>query len=304
MQIETIDLQFQGTPKTIAAFLIMGPEGPVLIETGPATTLPTLLAELERLGVRPGDVRDVLVTHIHLDHAGAAGWWARQGSRVHVHPVGAPHLIDPTKLLSSATRIYGDKMEKLWGEVLSAPEEQIVPVVDGQRLSVGGLEITVMDTPGHAWHHHVYVLGDVAFTGDAAGIRMPDNAWIDLPAPPPEFNLEAWLTTLKRLREAGLKTLYRTHFGPGSSAAAELAEFQGVLEQGAEWIRGMLVEGLERKEMVKQFSARVRRRGIEAGADEATAWAYELANPRHMSVDGIARYWRKRTERERAETSR
>lgn len=296
MRIETLDLQFQGTPHTIAAFLILGPEGPVLIETGPASTLPTLLAELARLGVKPADVRDVLVTHIHLDHAGAAGWWARQGSRVHVHPVGAPHLVDPAKLLKSATRIYGDRMDTLWGEVLSAPEDRVVPVVDGQRLTLGGVQFTVMDTPGHAWHHHAYIVGDIAFIGDAAGIRLPDNAWLDMPAPPPEFDLEAWLVTMTRLRAAGLKTLYRTHFGPGGVAADELADFQVFLVEAAGWIRDMLAEGMERDEMVRQFIARVRRRGIEAGADEETARAYELANPRHMSVDGIARYWRKRAE--------
>ena len=125
MRIETIDLGFRGTPRVIAAFLILGPQAPVLIETGPGSTLPTLLEGLERLGVSPVDVRDVLVTHIHLDHAGAAGWWARQGARVHVHPVGAPHLVDPARLLASSKRIYGEAMDSLWGEVLPAPADRV-----------------------------------------------------------------------------------------------------------------------------------------------------------------------------------
>ncbi len=175
MRIDTIDLEFQGASNVIASFLIHGPGGPVLVETGPVSTLPTLLARLEERGVRPGDVRDVLVTHIHLDHAGAAGWWAREGARVWVHSVGAPHLVDPGKLLASAKRIYGDRMDALWGEVVAAPADRVIAVDDGAQLEVGGLSITAIDTPGHAWHHHVYRLEDVAFTGDAAGILLPGH---------------------------------------------------------------------------------------------------------------------------------
>jgi glyoxylase-like metal-dependent hydrolase (beta-lactamase superfamily II) len=293
MQIETLDLRFQGTPNVIASCLIRGPEGPVLIETGPPTTLPAMLEELERCGVRPEEVRDVLVTHIHLDHAGAAGWWARQGARVHVHPVGAPHLVDPTKLLASATRIYGDQMDTLWGEVLSAPADRVVAVEDGETLEVGGLEIRALATAGHAWHHHVFLLGDVAFTGDAAGIRLPGATWIDLPAPPPEFHLEEWRKTLNRLREARPSTLYRTHFGP-TPADGELDRFERVLEHGAESIRRMLEQGLDREQMIERFTAEMRAGATQHCVDETGLVAYELANPRIMSVDGIARYWRKR----------
>jgi glyoxylase-like metal-dependent hydrolase (beta-lactamase superfamily II) len=294
--IEVLDLQFQGTPHVIAAFLIRGPEGPVLVETGPGSTLPALLAELKRHDVSPTDVRDVLVTHIHLDHAGAAGWWARQGAKIHVHPRGAPHLIDPGKLIASATRIYRERMEPLWGEILSAPADRVVAVEDGDVLQVGGLEITVIETPGHARHHHAFRLGNVAFTGDAAGILLPGSSWIDLPAPPPEFDLEAWKLTLERLGTAGLEVLYRTHFGPTSAADVELNAFEDVLEQGAEWVREMVLHGVDRDEMVEAFTARMRELGAAQGVDPAMTVAYELANPRVMSVDGIARYWRKRLD--------
>ena len=273
----------------------------VLIETGPATTTPALCAGLKRHGVEPGDIRDILVTHIHLDHAGAAGWWAQQGARVHVHPVGAPHLVDPSKLIKSATRIYGALMDSLWGEILPAPEERVIAVEDGQRLKLGGVEIEVLDTPGHAWHHHVYAVGDVAFAGDATGIKLPDHAWIDIPAPPPEFDLEAWRRTLTRLRERNFSTLYRTHFGAGGDPGAELVEFEAIIERAAESIRGMMAEGLTRDEMIERFTEQERRRGAAAGADAETAHAYELANPRRMSVDGIRRYWTKRAERESAQ---
>ena len=294
MQVEILDLRFQGAPHVIAAFLIRGPLGPVLIETGPGSTLPTLLEELQRIGVRAEDVRDVLVTHVHLDHAGAAGWWARRGARVHVHEAGAPHLIDPGRLLSSARRIYGDRMDELWGEVLPAPPDRVVAVEDGATLDVGGLEVHAIDTPGHAGHHLVFHVGDVAFTGDAAGIRLPGSSWIDLPAPPPEFDLEAWRESLGKLRAAGPQTLYRTHFGATTETDRELAVFEEVLEQGAEWIREMLGRQLERDRMIERFSELMRARAAAGGVDEDGLRAYELANPREMSVDGIARYWRKR----------
>ena len=294
MRIDTLDLEFQGTPHVIAAFLIHGPAGPVLIESGPASTLPRLLSELERCGVEPADVRDVLVTHIHLDHAGAAGWWAEKGARVWVHPVGAPHLIDPSKLLSSAGRIYGDRMDVLWGEVLPAPADRVTAVEDGTVLEVGGLEITAIATPGHAWHHHVFCVGDVAFTGDAAGIQLPGNRWIDLPAPPPEFDLDAWKKTLDRLRGQGLRTLYRTHFGEASDAAGELDRFEKVLVRGAGWIHELLEQGMDREGMIKEFGTRMRSWARSTGTNSTDALAYELANPRSMSIDGITRYWRKK----------
>jgi glyoxylase-like metal-dependent hydrolase (beta-lactamase superfamily II) len=295
MTPETIDLRFQGKPHVIAAFLLRGPEGPVLIETGPSSTLPRLLSELDRLGVDPAEVRDVLVTHIHLDHAGAAGWWARRGARVHVHPEGAPHLIDPSKLVASATRIYGERMDTLWGEIPAAPAENVVVIRDGEILEVGGLRIEVIESPGHARHHHVYRLGDVAFTGDAAGIRLPEVDWIDLPAPPPEFDLEAWHETIARLRGLKLRRLYRTHFdaSPGD-ADAELARFDDLITRGADLVRRTIDEGLERPAMVARFSAEMRALAGDVGLDAAMLEAYELANPRVMSVDGIARYWKRR----------
>jgi len=293
MRIDTIDLEFQGTPHVIAAFLIHGPGGPVLIETGPESTLPALTRGLENNGVRVEEIRDVLVTHIHLDHAGAAGWWAQQGARVHVHPIGAPHLIDPGKLLASATRIYGDRMELLWGDVRPAPADRVVTVEDGDVLDVGGLEIAVVETSGHAFHHHAFRVNDIAFTGDSAGILLPGNGWIDLPAPPPEFHLGHWKESLAKLRGLGLRTLYRTHFGATSNVEEELATFQEVMEQAVTWIGELLETGEDRDRMVAEFTERMRAWARRTGTSEQDAMAYELANPREMSVDGIARYLRK-----------
>jgi glyoxylase-like metal-dependent hydrolase (beta-lactamase superfamily II) len=294
MRIDVLDLEFQGTPHVIAAFLLRGPRGAALVESGPSTTLDALLRSLRQHGVEPEEIRDVLLTHIHLDHAGAAGWWGRRGARIHVHPNGLPHLVDPTKLLASAARIYGDRMETLWGEVLPVPADRVVAVADRAELDIVGLPIRALDTPGHAGHHLTFHLGDIAFGGDAAGIRLPGETWIDLPAPPPEFDLEAWRHTLERLRGAGARTLYRTHFGPGGSVDEELEVFGSLLEAGAEWVREMIERGLERERMIEEFAGRMRARATAQGVDAATARAYELANPREMSVDGIARYWKRR----------
>jgi glyoxylase-like metal-dependent hydrolase (beta-lactamase superfamily II) len=294
MRIEILDLNFGGLAEVIAAFLVFGPEGPVLVETGPGSTLPQLLARLAEHGIEPEEVRHVLVTHIHLDHSGAAGWWAQQGATVYVHEVGAPHLIDPGKLLASAGRIYVDRMDSLWGETLPAPAERVVAVEDGAVIEVAGLRFDAISTPGHAWHHHVFRLEDVAFVGDAAGIRIGERAWIDLPAPPPEFDLEAWKESLERLRRESISTIYRTHFGPTTGVNDQLDRFETLLDEGAESVREMLEEGLDREAMSDRFADLMRRRAEALGVDPGAFRAYELANPRIMSVDGIARYWRKR----------
>jgi glyoxylase-like metal-dependent hydrolase (beta-lactamase superfamily II) len=293
-RIETLDLGFQGTPETIASFLVVGPMGPVLVETGPGSTLPRLVEHLEKRGFTPKDIQGVLVTHIHLDHAGGAGWWAQQGVPVYVHSAGAPHLIDPSKLLASAERIYGDRMDLLWGETLPAPQENVVQVEDGDSIEVAGLRFKALSTPGHARHHHVYRLDDIGFMGDAAGILLSGQNWIDLPAPPPEFDLEAWKESLQRIRQQEFKTIYRTHFGEVGDVAAQIDGFEKILINAADRVRQMMAEGLGRDAMVDRYQSETRDRAAAAGLDQAAAAAYELANPRDMSVDGITRYWRKK----------
>jgi glyoxylase-like metal-dependent hydrolase (beta-lactamase superfamily II) len=292
-RIETLDLGFQGTPETIASFLVVGPEGPVLVESGPGSTLPRLIELLGEEGFRPDDVRGVLLTHIHLDHAGASGWWAQQGVPIYVHSVGAPHLIDPSKLLTSAERIYGDRMESLWGRTLPAPREKVNVVEDGDAVEVAGLQFEAIATPGHARHHHVYRLADIGFVGDALGILLPGLDWIDLPAPPPEFDLRAWKESLNQIRSQNLTTLYRTHFGHVENVAAQIDRFERILEEASELVKQMITEGLSRGEMVARYQSVMKARAATSGLDETSSRAYELANPRDMSVDGIARYWKK-----------
>ncbi len=296
MNILTLDLNFQNTPKSIAAYLIFGSDGPVLVETGPGSTLPTLLDQLKQHGLTPGDIKHILVTHIHFDHAGAAGWWAQHGAQIYVHPFGAKHLIDPAKLIGSATRIYGDKMDTLWGDILPAPAENVTMIYDNDTIEVAGLTFQVLETSGHARHHHAYRLGDVLFTGDAAGIKIPGSPLVGLPAPPPEFDREVWQATIKRLRTEDVRTLYPTHFGPTANTPKHWDELWQLMDDVTEFIKARIDANSSRDEIVTEFLAWNQNRADVAGLSEMSVRQYMMANPLEMSVDGIMRYWHKRLE--------
>lgn len=298
MQIHTLDLEFQDVSEAIAAYLVQGPAGWVLIETGPMTTLSTLQSKLAEHGLTPADIGDVLVTHIHLDHAGAAGWWAQQGARVYVHPVGAPHLIDPSRLWQSAGRIYGDEMETLWGTILPAPKEKVIEVGDGDQIEVAGLTLTALSTPGHAWHHHVYQLGRIAFSGDAVGIRIPGSPWVSLPAPPPEFDRETWHKTLDRLQAAAFQALYLTHFGCVDDVQNQIGQMRTLLDAATAFIDQRRRGGTPQAELIRDYAEWNREQAMAAGMGLDDYPKYEAANPLFMSVAGITRYLRKREEKE------
>lgn len=293
MKLHTLDLHFLKTPQVIAAYALVGANSVALVETGPGSTLPTLLTALADLGIQPTDVRDVLLTHIHLDHAGAAGWWARQGATLHVHPLGAPHLVDPSKLLTSAQRIYGDQMDHLWGEFLSAPADKVHIVRDGDILNFVGAEIQVIETSGHARHHHAYRIDDLAFTGDAAGVRLPGLSWITLPTPPPEFELEVWQTTIQKLTALSLTKIYLTHFGEVYNPADHFARFAPLLGETANLVRDLMGLGLSRAEILEKYTEWYTARAEAAGVDSATRDHHARANNLPMCVDGMMRYWTK-----------
>ena len=198
-----IDLHHMGQAETVASCLLESEAGPLLIDPGPAATLPDLRSGLAAAGYAVGDLAAVLLTHIHLDHAGASGTLARENPRltVYVHQAGAPHVVDPSKLLASATRLYGARMDELWGEVAPVPAERVSVLEGGERLAFGGRPIDVAYTPGHAWHHVSYYVPDagVAFVGDTAGLRTPRFPWVLPVTPPPDFDLEAWLVSITRI---------------------------------------------------------------------------------------------------------
>lgn len=298
MDILPLDLNFQDLPQTVAAYLLRGPDGLLLVESGPASTLPRLREALAQQGVSPADLDGVLLTHIHLDHAGAAGWLAREGVPLYVHRVGAPHLIDPDRLLSSASRIYGERMDPLWGETVSAPADKVTAVSDGDVLRLAGLEITALDTPGHAWHHHSYRIGDIAFTGDALGIRLPGKDLVDLPAPPPEFKYEVWLGTLDRLGAEKLAAIYPTHYGRVDDVDGQIDGLRDLMGAAIEFVRLRLEDEMPRDQIVREYVDWNKERARSAGLSDYTIRQYDAANPLYMSVDGITRYWQRKWAKE------
>ncbi len=295
MQIETIDLQFKGISQTIASYLIIGPDGPILIESGPGSTTEALVSGLAKHGFVPADIKHLLVTHIHFDHAGAAGWWAKQGAHVYAHHFGAKHLIDPSRLIASATRIYGDAMDTLWGKLLPIPAEQLTSLYDGDTVEAAGLTFEVIETPGHARHHHIYRLGDIAFTGDATAVIIPSANLTDLPAPPPEFDREAWLHTLDRIEAEQFSAIYPTHFGRVDAVQTHLDSIRPLLMDASTFVKSKMDDGLTRDEIIAAYRKWNEARAEQAGLSPHQIAQYAAANPQDMSVDGIMRYWRKKS---------
>lgn len=290
--VKVLDLQFQGAEKVIASFLLQSREGPVLIETGPESTYARLEAALKQEGVDPKEVRHVFVTHIHLDHAGAAWRFAELGATVYVHPKGAPHLVDPSRLLASAERIYGAMLKPLWGELKGISQERVRVLEDGEVVNLGGLRVQALETLGHASHHHAYLVDGLLFAGDIAGVRIAPGPVLP-PTPPPDIHLESWYASLDRILALRPEVLYLTHFGPYRDVEAHLLALRGVLEEWAGWVLHRLKEGLSLEEMTERFEAYWREGLRRAGVEEEGMRLYELADPPYMNLQGLVRYWQK-----------
>ena len=221
-----VDLQFLGRPGRISAGAIDTPAGVLVVDPGPASCLPALVGGLAALGCAPRDLHGLLLTHIHLDHAGAAGTIVRQHPhvKVYVHGRGAPHLVDPAKLLASATQLYGDQMDRLWGEFAAVPTANLVVPADGAVLDVGGARFDVAYTAGHASHHACYRdrRSGVVFAGDTGGIRVGPSPYVLPPTPPPDIDVRAWQVSLARVRAWEPSGVFISHFGLYRDAAAHL----------------------------------------------------------------------------------
>mgnify|MGYP000028726250 CR=1 FL=1 len=297
--IHTIDLHFMGLRQAIAVYVIPHARGAILVECGPGSTIPALQAGLKAHGLSIKDISDVFLTHIHLDHAGAAGWLAQQGARIHVHPVGAPHLLNPEKLLASAARIYGDLMQTLWGEFLPVPEEQLSVLQDGDVVEVSGLSLRALDTPGHANHHFVYLFEEVCFSGDIGAVRIGGARHLRLPMPPPEFNLEKWRQSLARLRSEKFSRIAPTHFGLYADPDWHLAAVEEALDEVEAWMEAVMPQGLPVELLNDRFLEWTRNRSLSAGLPPDLLGIYEAANPSWMSTQGILRYWEKTRQSEK-----
>lgn len=294
---EILDLRFQHNSDTIAAFLLRSSEGPVLVETGPSSTWDALCLGLRRHGYAPQDVRHVFLTHIHLDHAGAAWQFARHGADIHLHPLGRPHLEQPEKLLESARRIYRDQMEPLWGALQPIPGERLKATGHMEEVRVGDLSLRALHTPGHAVHHIAWQLGRSLFTGDAAGICIPGNNLVQPPCPPPDIDLEAWCRSIGMMRQGGFDKLYLTHYGEVRTVQAHLDQLERRLLSWAGWMKPCYDRGDDPDAVVPLFQEHVKGELAAAGVSLADMVRYEYANPAWMSVAGLMRYWKKKEQR-------
>jgi glyoxylase-like metal-dependent hydrolase (beta-lactamase superfamily II) len=293
--VHLIDAMHLGTPNVISIGLLQAAPGElVLVDTGPESVFDTVAAAVQKLGFELRDVRHILASHIHLDHTGGAWRWAREvGAKIHVHPNGAPHLVNPSKLLSSAARIYGDKMNYLWGATEAVPEQQVVAVTDSD-FELGGLRVKAIASPGHANHHNVYWIESqrILFAGDVAGVRIGDGPAIP-PFPPPDINLELWRESLGKIRALKPESIYITHFGQIREPGASLNELETRLADWADWIKQRLNEGKSEGEIIPEFQLFFERELLADGAPQEEVKTYEKADPASMSVSGLARYWRK-----------
>lgn len=290
MEVKTLDLRFRDVPRALASFLVFAPSGPVLIETGPGATTSRLKVLLSENGLLVEDIKHILVTHLHLDHAGAAGWLASKGATIYIHWRAYQHLVDPSKLLASAGRIYGDAMEEMWGKTLPVSKDRIVELKDGEDVIVNDMVVSVMEARGHSNHHHIFRIGDIAFVGDVGGIRIPGKQFVTLPAPPPEFDLGQWQVSLASLRQLNLRKMYCTHFGAIDDIDIHIDRLISELNMVVQYVKGLMSAGYDRDSIVSRYVEWYRERAISAGLSDNDLLIYETANPFFMSVDGIMRY--------------
>lgn len=298
MKIHTLDLGFLDLEHAIAVFVVEGPEGLVLVETGPASTLPQLETALREQGWQMSDFRQVFLSHIHFDHAGAAWAFARAGATVYVHPKGLPHLAAPEKLYNSARMIYGDNMDRLWGPMHPVAEDQLYAPAHGESIAAAGLHFKAWHTPGHAVHHIAWEAtvpggNSVLFTGDVAGVRIGDGP-VAPPCPPPDISVEDWLESIRLMRSLPAETLYLTHFGAVGDKKTHLDALEKRLLAWADWMKPFAENNTPQETIVPLFEAFVAGELKQAGVGDSDLKRYEAANPAFMSVAGLMRYWRKK----------
>lgn len=294
MHIHTIDLRFQGVPGVIASYLIECGDELALIETGPGSCHEALIGGIRALGHEPSAIKHVFVTHIHLDHSGAAGWWAQEGATVYCHPNAAKHLIDPSRLIESARMVYGEAMDSLWGGILPAPGEKVLVLQDNESVTVNGTTITAWDTPGHARHHHAYLINDICFTGDVAGVRLQNSPYISVAAAPPQFDPDEYVRSVERLLSGQFSRLYLTHFGEVRVVTTHLHTYATRIRQVSECVKSALAGQETDAQIRTRFHDAEYAHAKQVGVTNALWAEYEVANSTVMCADGISLYWRKK----------
>lgn len=293
-----ISLPFQGEPEIVGSYLIAGSNELAIIDPGPASTQEHLLAAIHQAGFDPQDVTHLLLTHIHLDHAGAAGALARRlpKAQVYVHRQGAPHLIDPSKIVASASRIYGERMHELWGDIEPTPHQRL-HILDGNEiLNIAGRRLQIYYTPGHAIHHIIFfdIHTSELFAGDVAGVRLQGIDYIRPPTPPPDLDLEAWSASIDLIKKLQPDTLYIAHFGPIKDTPQHLARLREKLYAWGDFILAAMRTGKDEAEIIHMLIQHTEPELEQIAHNAHALTRYEIATNYPMTVQGYTRYWKKK----------
>ena len=295
----TIDLHWTGRPRSIAAVLLESDGHRAILDPGPSSTLATLREQLRARGLSVQDLDAIFLTHIHLDHAGATGSLLRENPRlaVYVHERGAPHMADPAKLLGSALRLYAGAMERLYGEFLPVPQENLRALRGGETLALGSRKLEVFYTPGHASHHVSYFdpSEGTAYVGDTAGLCMEGNSYLLPATPPPDIDLEIWSASLDAIAERRPARLFLTHFGISNDPVAHIERYRECLRKWGALVQELLAKGGDEAEASRSFVETV---GKDMSRELSSAQAdhYVFNAGLGLSWQGLARYYRKRAE--------
>ena len=296
--ISYIDLNFCDTPKAIATGVYGGDAGAVLIDPGPGSCIDTLRSSLAAQGIGVRDIESILITHIHLDHSGATGLLVRDNPRIRVfvHEKGAPHVIDPSKLINSANQLWGvEGVARLWGQVIPVPQSNLQVLGEHAQITAGGRRFDVRYTPGHASHHVSYFddRSGLVWAGDTAGLRFTSTVFTLPPTPPPDIDLEAWRDSLAKIREWKPETVFITHFGPYGGAAQHLDHIEMSLRDVAEMARRAIQTDASDEAKYEQFKADVFAY-VGSAVDEQEIRPLEFVGPLEFNWRGLVRYWKKK----------
>ena len=297
MKAEPIDLDFMGAGEVTASFLLLGGSSAALVETGPSTSLERLVRGLRERGVSLRDVQQVFLTHVHLDHAGASGHLAGllSNATFYVHEIGYRHLVDPTKLVEGAARVYGERMDELWGEVRPIPEDRLVALSGVEEVEAADGILVAHHTPGHARHHLAYLEPEsgTLFAGDVGGIRLLGSSHVRPPTSPPDFDPQAWARSIAIIRRLAPRNISPTHFGTFEDVDRHLEELEHRLRDWLLFVERRVDGGYTKDEITDELRARADAELLAEGAGPGVAERYELAGSMSVFVVGLLQFLKK-----------
>jgi glyoxylase-like metal-dependent hydrolase (beta-lactamase superfamily II) len=289
---------FLGENEIIGSYLLAGRDELAIIDPGPGSMVESLLTSIQAVGFDPQEVTHILATHVHLDHMGAAGTLVRQLPRaqVYVHSKGAPHLLDTAKVVASASRIFGERMKLLWGEIESTPQERLSIIEGGDILNIAGRRLEVHYTPGHAVHHVIFFdahSGEL-FVGDVAGVKLQDVDYVRPPTPPPDLDLEAWSDSINLVKSLRPDVLYIGHFGAIKNIPEHFDLLREKLNSWGDFVLGAMRDGKDEAEITAMLIEHTKPELLRAAHNSHAIERYEIATNYPMTVQGYMRYWKKK----------